>query len=221
MDDKSQYPADSLTDDSLAFFGAITASVSHELNNVMAIMDQTTGLLEDKLAGAQEEIRISPEKLEKIVVSLQKQAARGLEIIKRLNRFAHSADLPAQKFDINEALGNLVRLIDRLAVLKGVSLESGLSENPREIESNPFYLQQAVFTAFRIVLADAQKGDTIRIGCESDDGGTQVMIDGPMHNPDHMNVDRSGLVRILDRLGGRSEIRPSADRLIIRLTLPG
>jgi hypothetical protein len=33
--------------DSLAFFGKVNASISHELKNVMAIISETTGLLGD------------------------------------------------------------------------------------------------------------------------------------------------------------------------------
>ena len=40
-----------LRERSLAFFGAITASVSHELNNVISILDQNlVGILSAKLA---------------------------------------------------------------------------------------------------------------------------------------------------------------------------
>ena len=50
-------------ENSLAFFGAITASVSHELNNVMSIIDQNNGLLKDLLAVGHP---ISNERLERI-----------------------------------------------------------------------------------------------------------------------------------------------------------
>jgi len=55
-----------LKDEGLAFFGAITASISHELNNVIAIIDQSAGLLNDLLAGAQYGRPITNEKLERI-----------------------------------------------------------------------------------------------------------------------------------------------------------
>ena len=72
----------------LAFFGAITASVSHELNNVISIVYQTAGLLNDLLAGAQRGRPISDERLEQIAIRIGEQTERGAAIIKRLNAFA-------------------------------------------------------------------------------------------------------------------------------------
>jgi len=221
MEDNPKPHEESALDDSLAFFGAITASVSHELNNVMAIMDQTTGLLEDRLSGTQEEIRITSEKLEKIVTSLQKQAARGLDIIKRLNRFAHSADYARQKFDVGETLQNLIQLIVRLAVLKGVTLDARLPKAPLEIEGNPFYMQQAVFTAVRTVLATAQKGDVITVTLGEFNRKVEVTIEGPNYAPEAGEVDWAELKQVMDRLLAECKIEPAHQTIIIRLLLPG
>jgi len=207
-------------DDSLAFFGAITASVSHELNNVLAIMDQTTGLLEDRLSGEQEEIEIPAEKLEKIVLSLQKQAVRGLGIIKRLNRFAHSADYERQKFNVAETLQNLIQLIERLTTIKGVELEAMLPDEVIEVESNPFYLQQAVFTAFKIIMANAEKGDTLKIGLSGGDEENEIRINGPGASSAITDSDASKLKNIMVRLSGDCRLETEDQRMVIRLLLP-
>lgn len=221
MEDNPNPQKESCLDDSLAFFGVITASVSHELNNVIAIMDQTTGLLEDRLSGVQEEIRIPPEKLEKIVTSLQKQAARGLDIIKRLNRFAHSADFISQRFDIGEILRNLIRLIERLATIKGVNLESKLPDRGLEIESNPFYLQQAVFTVFKVFLASAPKGDVISISLNQSDRKIEVSIEGASGEFHSEDNNLTGLQQIMERLSGEYKMESADQRAVIRLVLPG
>ena len=60
-------------DTDLKFFSAITASVTHELNNVLSIINQTGGLLEDLLYGVNQGEDINPDQLEKIAgkISLQ------------------------------------------------------------------------------------------------------------------------------------------------------
>jgi C4-dicarboxylate-specific signal transduction histidine kinase len=221
MDDELKYQNDPLRDSSLAFFGAITASVSHELNNVIAIMDQTTGLLEDRLTGSEEEIKITAEKLARIVTSLQAQAARGLGIIKRLNRFAHSADQPRQKFDVNETLDNLIELSRRLAVLRGVTLESRPAEDPGEIESNPFYLQQAVFAAIRMILSSAHKGDILTIAINRGGGRVEIIVEGPAGTQDGPVVDPADIQRIMEALSGSAELQKSPEKITVRLELPG
>jgi len=219
MEEKSNSKNDS-TDESLAFFGAVTASVSHELNNVIAIMDQTTGLLEDKLSGGEGDIVLPAEKLEKIVVSLQKQAGRGLEIIKRMNRFAHSADEPTVTFDVNATLENLVRLTDRLAGLKGASLETRFSPDAPQINGNPFLLQQAVFAAITGILKDIDKGEEIVIASRPADGGVEIEIRGPFHDDQPDIADFDPIRNIMDRTAGRMDIDTSGQSIIVRL-IPG
>ncbi|MEJ2737106.1 MAG: histidine kinase dimerization/phospho-acceptor domain-containing protein, partial [Anaerolineae bacterium] len=136
----------------LAFFGAITASVSHELNNVISIIDQTAGLLQDLLAGAREDQPIPNERLQRIADSVAAQTDRGVRIIKRLNTFAHSVDDPVKEFEINPTVENLVALARRFASLKRVELEAKLPDTPPKVTNNPFRVQQALFTCLRYML---------------------------------------------------------------------
>ncbi len=221
MENNSKHQAKSPGDDGLAFMGTITASVSHELNNVIAIMDQTTGLLEDKLSGAGDEVRIPSEKLEKIVTSLQNQAARGLAIIKSLNRFSHSADHTRCRFDVGETLQNLVQLTTRLATMKGASLDANLPNTPVEIESNPFRLQQAVFQAIKMALENAQKGDVINIALGQSDHLVKVTVDGPGIISNTKDIDPSELQTIISRMSGEVNIEHADQRLCIHLSFPG
>lgn len=220
MGENQKQPEDTSMEDSLAFFGTVTASVSHELNNVIAIMEQTAGLLEDRLAGAGDEIVIPSEKLEKIVTSLQNQAARGLTIIKSLNRFAHSADHAKCTFDVGETLQNLVKLITRLATLKSASLEAKLPKTPIEIESNPFCFQQVVVLAVKAVLENVQKGDAITVTLDKTDHGVKVTVEGPINAPGTDIIGSAELQRIIKRMPGEVTFEPTDRRLYIHLLFP-
>jgi C4-dicarboxylate-specific signal transduction histidine kinase len=65
----------------LNFFGKITASVTHELNNVFSIINEYNGLLEDQIFIAESELTPNIEKLSRIQDRLAKQIARGETII--------------------------------------------------------------------------------------------------------------------------------------------
>jgi signal transduction histidine kinase len=112
-----------LRDQSLAFFGAVTASVSHELNNVISIVDQSAGLLADLVAGARQGRPIPEEKIERVAETVERQTQRGLGIIRRLNKFAHLVDVPELEFDLNELVDNFVALNTRPADMRRVGLE--------------------------------------------------------------------------------------------------
>jgi C4-dicarboxylate-specific signal transduction histidine kinase len=205
----------------LAFFGAVTASVSHELNNVISIIDQTTGLVEDIVAAAERGAPISAEKLEQIVGSLQRHTSRGLEIIKRLNKFAHSSDVPRREYDINEAAGNVVELSRRLAGLKRVNLDVHVSSAPVMVNGNPFLVQQLIFASIQRALQDAGRDETISVRVESAKSGAEVNVDAPQFE---LSRDEfvSPLMALLLRLApGTLELSAEQNRTIFRYHFSG
>jgi C4-dicarboxylate-specific signal transduction histidine kinase len=164
---------------SLAFFGAVTASVSHELNNVISIIDQTAGLIEDMIAGEERGVPISIERLGTASATVRKQTGRGLDIIHRLNRFAHSADLPLVEFDVNEVLTNLVELTQRLASLKRADLVLTPFSESLKITANPFLLQQILFTAIRLFLTVVEANDIIEVSASKAESEVVAWIKCP------------------------------------------
>jgi C4-dicarboxylate-specific signal transduction histidine kinase len=162
---------------SLAFFGAVTASVSHELNNVIAIINELTGLLDDMRYSAEQGQQIGPERLKNLHERLERQVKRGEKIVKRLNKFAHSADQPIIEFDLNFVLGNLVDLTRRLADMKMVTLIYDSSEEPFQYTGNPFELQHILFRCIRLLLDSAEKEATVLLTVHKGDSGYTLEID--------------------------------------------
>ncbi|MFZ5979046.1 MAG: hypothetical protein ACOYVF_00295 [Candidatus Zixiibacteriota bacterium] len=165
-----------LHEGSLAFFGAVTASVSHELNNVISIIDQNAGLLGDLLAGVQHGRPLSEEQLKRVADKITMQTGRGVGIIKRLNTFAHSADKPVREFDLNAVIENLTALTERLANLKAVKQEVIYPNRPLIMTGNPFLTQQMVFLIIRELLDQAVKNDVLRIELYYADGRGVIEI---------------------------------------------
>lgn len=172
-DEKQRY----LTDAGMAFFGAITASVSHELNNVISIIDQTAGLLDDMIAGDEQGVPLTIDRLTNAVALVQKQTERGLQIIKRLNRFAHSADQPLLEFEVGEVLDNLVALCQRLASLKKASIELRPAVEATRVTSNPFFMQEVLFRLVKLALQVVQPEDRLEVGAAAGDGRVAINID--------------------------------------------
>ena len=89
----------------LQFFGQISASISHELKNVLAIINENAGLLEDLALMADRGKPIDPERLIKMAATVKRQIGRADGIIKNMNRFAHSADHPVETVDVQVSSG--------------------------------------------------------------------------------------------------------------------
>jgi C4-dicarboxylate-specific signal transduction histidine kinase len=147
----------------LVFFGKVTASVTHELKNVFAIIKESGGLIEDLLAMGQESPILLKERLPRALSVIGTQVQRGVEITNRLNFFAHTTDEPLAKVDMNEMVENAVSLNRRLAKLRQVDLEAKTADEPVFLQSSPFLLQMAVHEAVRVCLGVLQPESRLEV----------------------------------------------------------
>jgi C4-dicarboxylate-specific signal transduction histidine kinase len=205
-----------LMENGLAFFGAITASVSHELNNVISIIYQSAGLLEDLLLGAEQGRPIKNERLKQIAGNISHQTERGVKVIKRLNSFAHSVDDPRREVDINALVENLTALTGRFAGLKKVNLETSFSEQAITLETGPFNIQQVLFLTIQQALASSIEGDSITIRVEASDEGGRISVEGG-NKESYKNFDLIYSELLMNRINGR--IRANTDNEKIRIDI--
>jgi C4-dicarboxylate-specific signal transduction histidine kinase len=202
----------------LAFFGAITASVSHELNNVISIIDQTAGLLQDLLAGTGPDRPIANERLQKIADSVATQTERGVRIIKRLNTFAHSVDDPIKEFEINPTVENLIALARRFASLKRTEIEISLTEPSAKITNSPFRVQQVIFACLKHILNESKPGNKIFVSVAISTGSVSIVIDGAVSDQKESDIDF--LEMLSDRVNGQITFSTDNERARFELTLP-
>ena len=76
----------------IGFFGAVMASISHELKNRIAIMMEHAGLLQDYSEMGIQGHQINLERLGRLGTALSEQVVMTDEIIKNMNQMAHSVD---------------------------------------------------------------------------------------------------------------------------------
>jgi signal transduction histidine kinase len=152
-----------MTDEVLQFFGKISASVSHEINNIITAISEMSGLLVDLSINAEHGRPLDVQKTKKHSESILKQSQRGFAIIKRFNRFAHAVDKPLTTFNPIVHIENLIELCNRFAIIKNVKLDF---EPPKEsplVKGNPFRLQHAIFIYLDAALNTIQKNGTINV----------------------------------------------------------
>ncbi len=130
----------------VAFFGRITASFTHEVKNILAIIKESSGLMEDLLSLTKDQPFPHWERFSHRVSVIQQQVQRGVGLATRLNRFAHSTDEPIARVDLNELADQLIWLSERFARLKEVTLKWSPAESAVPLDTSPIDLQMAVFT---------------------------------------------------------------------------
>lgn len=129
----------------VAFFGKMTAAFTHEMRNVLAIIKESAGLMEDLLALSQNDTFSHKERFVRSLSTIETQARRGIELSGRLNRFAHSTDEAEATVDLNQTLEEIVLLSERFARLKGVTLSLIPYAKALPVVTFPIGLHMAVF----------------------------------------------------------------------------
>ena len=165
---------DIVCESALQFFGTVTASISHEINNVLAIVNENAGLLEDFTAMAEKGIPIDGERLKALAGKITTQVRRADTIVKNMNKFAHTVDETIKRIDLNGLLDLVVTLANRLASMRGVNLELEISENPVLLTTNDFFLENLLWLCLDFAMDAAGPDKAITLCAE--EGENQVMI---------------------------------------------
>jgi len=194
----------------LAFFARITAGQSHEMANVLNTINELVGLELDHLAIAEQEGPLDRHRLQDICGRIRAQIDRAGKIIRTVNRFAHSADVPRAVFDVRDAVSRITYLAERWTRLKEVDLTAELPEETMAIESSPFLFQWAIFLCIEAALLAATDVNRIAVGLTVALDGVEIAVTSadPVPRSEKIESRIASLRLVVDALGG--EVRASA-----------
>ena len=164
--------------DSLAFFGKVSASISHELKNVMAIVSETAGLLGDLSAMARGGTAVDPDMLTSSTESIIEEIQRGFTTIRQMNRFSHSVDTPVVSVNLMEIIDLVSNLCGYLSFAGKTNLHTGEGAVPMALTS-PFILQAIIYQAVVQSFQNAGSGAELDISIQSKNESTwRILFDG-------------------------------------------
>ncbi len=177
--------SDSVGETGLKFFGVMTASISHELKNRLAIINEHAGLLSDLLRMVPEGGQVDLSRLDRIAHSVSEQVSLANDIIRNLNRFAHIIDELWYEVDLGDLLGRCRALFSRLAAMQCVTLEVAVPADPVRVGTSPFLLLNLLWLCVyelarastqprTVTLRLARVGDGVRLEVESLGGGGEA-----------------------------------------------
>jgi signal transduction histidine kinase len=187
----------------LQFYGEISSSISHEVKNYLAIINENAGLLEDLTIMADEGGSLDPERLKMLAVKIKEQIQRINEVIQRMNRFAHSAEESEKKIDLNDIVEFVIALSERFAFIRGIVLNHEKGNSADNIITDPFSLENLIWCCLEIAMEAAGENKTVTIISESNEGDGRVSFtqldDLGSYQPDIFNSERiKGLINSLN-----------------------
>ena len=210
---------DVVGESALQFFGKMSASISHEINNVLAIINENAGLLEDVTLMEERGVPLDPEKLKKISTKVMEQVKRANGIIRNMNRFAHSVDETIKRVNISDTLEFMIILSSRLSDMKRVSFTLDSGSDRIEITTNPFLLQNIIWLCLDYMMNRANSGDNVLISVEEHDSDVQIRFSGISGFDDMTTCDfpAERETHLLEALNGKLEIDNGARQIVLRL----
>ncbi len=158
----------------LQFFGKISASISHELKNVLAIINENAGLLEDFTLMADRGVPFDPARLKVMAQAVKKQIGRADAIISNMNRFAHSTDQTITTVDLAQTIEIVLAVTARFALMRGIQIDWQLPENPVALRTAPFLLMNLVWLCLEFSMSAVGDEKQVELVAEETAGGVQI-----------------------------------------------
>ena len=158
----------------LQFFGKMSASISHEIKNALAIINESAGLLEDLSLRAEKGIPVEPDRLKKQCGSILKQVRRVDGIVQNMNQFAHSIDDPLKTVDLSQTVTLVTNLSSRFASMRGVVLAYQAPPTPLMIRTSPFLLENLLWLCLDFAMNAAGAGKTLNLLVEKAEDAVRV-----------------------------------------------
>ena len=146
----------SMDDRKIALMGQMTAGATHEIKNVLAIINESSGLLQDIVNLSKGDAVPKGEQIAKVATRIRAQVARGNEQLNSLNWLAHSVSDDGSSVEINELSSKTVNLMQRFAHTKQVELEFQASDRDVTIHTDVAKLLVVLVACIEYYLNKAQ-----------------------------------------------------------------
>jgi C4-dicarboxylate-specific signal transduction histidine kinase len=161
-----------VADECLRFFGEMSASISHEIRNKLAVINEKAGLLQDMAVMMQSGREIDPDRMELQAKKIAEQIRHANRIVGVLNRLAHSVDDTHAGIDLTELVDLAAALHHRKASMAEVVIDPLESTEAVPVATDPFLLENLISVCFDIAIPRVDDSHTLTIATERiDDGG--------------------------------------------------
>lgn len=162
----------------LQFFGRMSASVTHEIKNALAIINENAGLLEDIVRMAEKGADASPERLQRLARTLGAQVGRADAVVQMMNHFSHSIDRFVEPVDLATVAADACGLFGRLLEMRGITLETAEPPTPVVVSTSRFYLQNLLWCCLERVDGERSDNRTVTLAPGAANGAAWIRMAG-------------------------------------------
>ncbi len=204
-----------LREQSLTFFARIIAGQGHEITNVLNVINELTGLVQDLLAATERGRELDINRYKSVSDKVQFQVQRGENIVRQVRAFAHNADVPISVFDLRTVIEQVVFLAERHTRLNKSELVSDFPKQSATLECSPFELQHAVFLGIEAALLTSTRPERIVVGYQIEETQAVLFVKSDVVYPGEPAPEErvAFLRKLLQELNSDLTETPQAGRL--------
>ena len=152
--------------------------ISHEINNVLAIINENAGLLDDFTIMADKGMPIDPKRLKNVASKILLQIRRADEIVRNMNIFSHTIDQIKADLDLRETVEFVVTLSHRFASMRGITIKIKPPENIVIISTAAFFLENLIWLCLDFAMNITGSAKTISLTIRETDLGGRIRFAG-------------------------------------------
>ncbi len=166
--------------DRLAEMGRIAASVAHEINNPLAVINEAAGWGAVVARDAEGMKQEDKEELEKVFKDIVEQTMRCRSRTKQVLGFARDSEPTKKEFDIHGLLRETVAFLDPELKYKQIDIVYELSDGPLVLNSDPKQLEQVfvnLLTNAIYAIKEKEEGHgTIKLRTSLSESAAEIQI---------------------------------------------
>jgi two-component system NtrC family sensor kinase len=146
----------------MATIGRLAASVAHEINNPLAIINEKAGFLQDLISVTEDFPR--REKTSAAVTSILNSVERCSAVTHRLLGFTRKLEVRTEHIVLPRLLLEVMSFLDKEALHRNIEVQTQFAADAPAIESDRGQLQQVFLNIINNAFAAVQDGGRIELG---------------------------------------------------------
>ena len=202
--------------ETLHFLGRMNVHLTHELQNVMATISETSGLLDDLVdlfsAGAD----MDRKRLSKLTGRIVQEIDRGHKLVSHINTLAHSVDEAESEVDLTRVVRFMAYTAPCLPNARPIELDINLEELKAVIR--PYLLEHLLYAAIRYAFQGLEPDQGIGLKLSSQDNTAEILFTGLALGKEFPGFPDAFAQKALDTLQATASL--DRDRGALALTLP-
>jgi hypothetical protein len=175
------------------FMGTVTAQTMHEMQNILAIIRESAGLMGDILkVNSRVDFKHKPN-MERTLENITFQVDRGKGLLDATSRLAHTPDADLlEGCDLTAFSKTLVQLADRYVRLKGTALNFSAPSTALPVSMGALQVLMTGYRALQWAVGAGMKDGVMRVDLE---GGTDFHV-LTIRPPEGVTPDREGIAAL-------------------------